>query len=635
MNSTTRKEEEKTRFQKIGETLYDFFGMDLRTLAVLRILTGILVLWTIALLYRDVVPFFTDQGVYPREYWLETRRNAYIFSLHMVRGELWWQNLLFGIHAIFATMLIFGHRTRMATIGTWVLLVSLMARNPLIITGADTLLCCIALWGIFVPWGARFSIDGALNTVTSIPKGVVSFGTAGLILQMPLVYFFSALLKTTDPSWHSNYTAVGYALAPEWVTGFGAFVGAHQPFWMSQFLTGVTIAIEFAAPILAFFPLLLFVRPEVRRRWLERFRWVALMSFLGLQFGLLLTIAIGLFPLVSTLGILVLLPASFWDRISSKSKAKDSNEITIFYDPDCGFCKKMVLLIREFFLPRSTTILAADTDQKIFEKMQKEQSWILRDETGNLHLRFDAFVYLLQCSPWAYPLAPLASRMRFIGDPVYRWVARNRKFMGRFTRSLDYGAYHVSLGIIMSLVAALLLTSMITSNIDSVTEKTYTPREIRLFQRGIRFHQNWRMFVRPNRWVSFYVIHATMADGREVDLFGDGGPISTDAVAHLTWERPPEDKSLSYFKNYRWRKYIHSLRGTNNREDRRYYAAYMCRTWNREHSGRARLHRIRFYRVVQTKDWLFEEEMEEYERRMLWRHWCYGYPGRNGYDDDD
>ncbi len=58
---------------------------------------------------------------------------------------------------------------------TWLLFTSLCVRNPFIVHGGDDLLKMMLFWGIFVPWGARYSVDSSLNpTPGALPQSVFS-----------------------------------------------------------------------------------------------------------------------------------------------------------------------------------------------------------------------------------------------------------------------------------------------------------------------------------------------------------------------------------------------------------------------------------------------------------------------------
>ena len=58
-----------------------------------------------------------------------------------------------------AIALLIGWRTRPASLLSWFLLISLLARNPLIVGEGDRLLALLLLWAGFLPLGRHFSVD--------------------------------------------------------------------------------------------------------------------------------------------------------------------------------------------------------------------------------------------------------------------------------------------------------------------------------------------------------------------------------------------------------------------------------------------------------------------------------------------
>lgn len=299
-----------------GGRLADFFGIDLRTLGLVRVLCAALVLWTLALLYQDMEVFFTDAGVYPLALWEKHTSEELFFSIHGLSGELWWQRLVFGVHGVFAVMLLVGYRTRLASVMTWLLLVSLLHRNGVIVHSGDTVLCLMLLWGILCPWGGRFSVDAVMGRGGDRPQRVTTVATAGLLLQMPLIYWFSVGAKVPDDSWAADGSAVFYALTPELVTGLGQFLVERLPYGLTRALTMATLVIEVVAPLLILFVPLVFAPAKIRRRWLARFRVAGIALLTGLQLGLVLTLSLGLFPLISTMATLAALPSSAWQWLA-------------------------------------------------------------------------------------------------------------------------------------------------------------------------------------------------------------------------------------------------------------------------------------------------------------------------------
>ncbi|MDY7080948.1 MAG: HTTM domain-containing protein, partial [Halobacteria archaeon] len=79
--------------------------------------------------------------------------------LHALSGDAWFQVLLFVVASVFALMLVVGYRTKVATVVSLVLLVSLHLRNPVILNGGDSLLRRLLFIGIFLPLGEQWSVD--------------------------------------------------------------------------------------------------------------------------------------------------------------------------------------------------------------------------------------------------------------------------------------------------------------------------------------------------------------------------------------------------------------------------------------------------------------------------------------------
>ena len=115
-------------------------------------------------------------------------------------------------------------------------------------------------------------------------------------------------------------------------------------------------------------------------------------------------------------------------------KNKISEELKIYYDGECGFCKKLVLFIRKFFLTPETQILPAQSDPEINADMISKNSWVVVDHTGKRFYKFDAMILACKESWILWPFAwilkfPLISK---VGNLLYEIVASNRKIASRF-----------------------------------------------------------------------------------------------------------------------------------------------------------------------------------------------------------
>jgi hypothetical protein len=284
------------------------FSLDLRSLAALRVGLASMLLADLALRARDLVAHYTDIGVLPhRALQANTGLSAHL-SVHAFSGATAIQILLFLVAASFAVLLLVGYRTRLATIVSLGLLISLQNRNPMILSGADQLLRVILCWSIFLPCGARFSLDSALRgRGPSPPKQVFHIGTSAYIIQLAIIYFFAALEKS-GADWHANGTAVYYALGlSQFSTPLGQWLRSISE--LPRLLTFAVWWLEFIGPLLLFAPF-----------WTTPVRLIVVAGFVGMQVGFGLVLAnLGLFPVISIIVLLGLLPSWFWDRLVARA----------------------------------------------------------------------------------------------------------------------------------------------------------------------------------------------------------------------------------------------------------------------------------------------------------------------------
>lgn len=285
------------------------FELDLRSLAVFRILLGIVLFVDLLERSTTLPQFYTDDGLFPRSiagYALHDWR----ISIHMANGEGLFQGFLFVLAACAALSLAVGYRTRLATLISLVLLVSLHNRNPFVLYGADTMLRAMLFWAMFLPLGHAWSIDACekhkgMGDLPVSTHRFDSIGTACYTVQLAIVYLFSAALKT-DPIWREDHTAVEYALRLRQLgTPLGLYL-ADYGFFTTLASRG-TLILEGVIPWFMFVPVLC--------RYL---RLPIVLLFLGFHIGLAATMAIGLFPYVAMVAWTALIPGCVWNWFGSR-----------------------------------------------------------------------------------------------------------------------------------------------------------------------------------------------------------------------------------------------------------------------------------------------------------------------------
>ncbi|MDY6764810.1 MAG: HTTM domain-containing protein, partial [Halobacteria archaeon] len=278
--------------------------IDTRALATFRIALGLLLLADLVSRARNLTAFYTDSGVYPREAFI-SNTNPLFLSLHIISGEAWFQALLFLVAGVFAVALTIGYRTRIATVASWILLVSLHNRMLGVLNGGDVLLRLLLFWAMFLPLGARWSVDSQHSE--SQRTHVWSVAGFALLLQVVIVYTSNAAYKFTGTLWEEG-------VAMEYVFSLGQFT-----FLLGDYLGSYPALLRILNYVWVFLvstSLLLIVFTGIRRT---------------LFVSLFMTMRIGLFPLISVAALIPFLPPIFWDtvieRLSGYRRVKALGEL--------------------------------------------------------------------------------------------------------------------------------------------------------------------------------------------------------------------------------------------------------------------------------------------------------------------
>ena len=270
------------------------FVLDLRALALLRMATAAVVLLDLAIRSTDLEAHYANLGVLPVPALMDHGWSAYQFSLHAASGLWQAQAGLFLLAAGLAGALLLGYHTRLATVASWVLLVSVQNRNPLIGQGGDDLLRMLLFWGIFLPWGRVWSWD-ARDRPAPARFDYFSAATVAYVVQIALLYWCTALLKN-GPEWTQTGTALYYAFSLDQLLLPGGRLLYPHP----DLLRGLTFATYYMELLL---PFALFL-PVGVARW----RLLVVGVLVGFHLGIGLTLYVGLFFLINMASLLGLLP---------------------------------------------------------------------------------------------------------------------------------------------------------------------------------------------------------------------------------------------------------------------------------------------------------------------------------------
>lgn len=583
-------------------------GLDYRSMALYRAFMGIIVMADVIYRLPDLTNFYTDLGLVPRATFVTEMGMPWSFSLHLANGSLTYAIILFAIHFIFGLMIFTGYKSRWAFLGAYIMTVSVHNRNWMVNNGGDDILRSILFLSVFLPTNRFWSVDSALSKEEK-PSGTwMSTWVIAVTFQVFVIYFVSYILKD-HPIWRENFNAVFFASRLDiFSTPLGLWL--RDFIWFGKLSTIYTIYVEWLGPILLIIPFMF------GRFWWQ-VRMLTVFLFWGLHAGIIATMYIGVFPWMCLVIWMIFIPGPVWDRILALFRKRNFGKLTLYFDADCGFCKKSVYLIREFLLLPEVRIAEGQSDSSVHKDMEKNHSWVIVNEKNERFFRYDAFREIVRHSPvlflknWFYSSAPV----RFIGGKVYHWVSHHREFMGKFSQCLLWTEPKKSFLAITGLreiFGVFILLTLLNWNLTTIKKLKYSSPFFESVTRVLHLYQEWNMFApfpkMDNVWLE---ITGELGDGTQMEILtGD-----TDIY------RVKDQDFARNVQNEHWRKFY--LNATARADYLRYYGGFLCRQWNTRGIKKKDTTLRKMEIVSYSQLNLPNGDRGGIERKLSWKHWCF------------
>lgn len=547
-------------WQWVRAKLVKVFGADLRSLAALRIVLGLLVLVDLSRRATDLVAHYSDEGVLPRS---NLDPSPYSFSLNTLSGTPEFQALLFALAALGALSMLVGYRTRLATFAVWLLILSIQLRNPLVLTGGDTLLHLLLFWSIFLPLGAVWSIDrvrasdASSGRHTNAPQLCMRFfsvGTVALFLQIALMYWITAINKSGE-EWRWDGTALYYALSfDRGSTEFGSYL-LNFPLLLT-ILTFATLALESLGPFALFSPV---VNGPLRT--------ATVAVFMGFHFGILATLSVGLFSLYAALCMVCFLPGWFWDSLVPKLSSGISRRVSAL---------------------RRRTLSAPGTGRLgLLSLLSHEDLEGSAGSERNVSVPASDSSHARDGGSGGAPPEGAATSVAFGSAEA----GRPRQLALRSS-------------LVTNLLALGLLVNVVTWNVATVSPLPLTAPVYQI-NSLLGLSQSWFMFApSPPKEDGWWVVPGRLEGGQEVDLLPI---IHKDYELNAVSYKKPEDIGGTVAN---WQKYLNYTATTeyvvtgeqraDQREHLKNFSGYLCREWNERHVDEESLERLEIVYMRET-----------------------------------
>jgi hypothetical protein len=169
------------------------------SLAVFRISLGSLLSLELVLRYRFLDAFYSDNGTLPKDLLLGRVDDLYqiVCCLHCHFGSLLAQQVLLTIQVACAISLTIGYRTRLASILSWYLYLSLTLRNTWLSYILDRYFHYLLFLSMFLPLDEHWSVQKRASTKEAF--WVISPATIALKGLILWIYYDAGMGKYLDP----------------------------------------------------------------------------------------------------------------------------------------------------------------------------------------------------------------------------------------------------------------------------------------------------------------------------------------------------------------------------------------------------------------------------------------------------
>lgn len=293
---------------RIFARLHDWAHVDARSLAAFRIVIATLLLVDLGLRWPMIELFYSNRGLLTNHYLLFMQPGRAVPSLLVGIADPFLVGCFFVAAGIAYTALLLGWHTKTAQVLSFLALLSLNTRNPLVLYGGDVVLHLFLLWTWFLPLGERWSVDAVLRERSgrgAPPRAPLSFAEVGIVLQLAVIYLFNGLNKT-GTTWHEG-TALHYLFWQDAIArGPALWLREHAPFDVLWGLSWATLVLELAGAVLLLIPF------RVRLM-----RWIALPPLALMHLGIFATAHVNLFSWVMISTYALFVRKEDWDALAT------------------------------------------------------------------------------------------------------------------------------------------------------------------------------------------------------------------------------------------------------------------------------------------------------------------------------
>lgn len=389
-----------------------------QAISLFRIVFACLLLFD---LFVNVLPFweflYSDKGVftaYEAYEWTTIGISFYSYSDNPI-----YQTALLTIYIGALLGLLLGIRSRLCAFVVYLLNYALFDRNPAVNSNAEVLIICLLFWSCFLPLDRYWSFSSALRYEDKEDRETSRWPIIPILaikIQIIVVYLYSGLFKLGGEAW-LNGQALRYVSSEQYYANhWGEIMLGMVSDQMLFYLAWAVILFQIAFSAMIYSPI-----------YNNVFRALALLGAIAMHTGFILFLQVHMFPYLCFTYLIILIPDR-WINAALQGRRERLSKIRIYYDPDCGFCRAVANIFREFCLGPTAPVRPSNTDDKAHKLLQEHNSWVVFSPEGETYLKWEAVAYIMRQSPIFWIFGALTD-LPFLKKPmvgVYNLIGDNR-----------------------------------------------------------------------------------------------------------------------------------------------------------------------------------------------------------------
>jgi len=426
-----------------GWNAFFFTPADPTALGLIRVVVGLLALWSLIVLGLDLHDYFGSDGwADPTVIWQTQRqRQPFAWSFWFLVPDRLLRPVWLACLAILGLYTV-GLFSRVTGVLAWVIIASTVRRVPIALFGFDQIVSTLALYlGATFASGQAVSMDRFLRRwrdaravarsfrpagstggrrVTALEPGIphptIAANLSLRLIQLHLVFIYAmaALAKVQGPSWWNGMALWGTMTAGEFVTR--DFTGLAGWPWVLNVLTHASLAFELLYPILIWVPIL---RPLMIAGAVVLHLGIAIVAPGLTEFGLAM--------IAANLAFF----SGSWVR--SLVSGRDQPALRVLFDGACPRCRASMALVTaadpdRVLEPIDLTAVDVETLHPALTKKACMESMHVISRQGRVTAGFDAVRSIGAWLPLYWPLSMIAwfPGVAWVGRRVYNYLAMTR-----------------------------------------------------------------------------------------------------------------------------------------------------------------------------------------------------------------